>query len=212
MDCGFNPYGFFLTPGGGNYAGIPNHPNYRLGPIDGSGCDTLGIDNIPVAYFRYDTSETDPLDFEFTDLSYFEPATWTWDFGDGVQSNEQNPGHTFVSPGAHEVCLEVSNTNGSDSFCRSLYIISTATEEVGHDGSLHIYPNPARNAFWVSSVNGIDIQSVRCYNTSGKLVSATENVRKQSFKVDAPQGNSMLIVEVILSDGSVRTTKIVVQE
>jgi hypothetical protein len=24
----------------------PNFPNYRLGPVDGSACDTLGIDNI----------------------------------------------------------------------------------------------------------------------------------------------------------------------
>ncbi len=27
---------------------IPNNPNYRLGPLDGSPCDTLGIDNVMV--------------------------------------------------------------------------------------------------------------------------------------------------------------------
>ncbi|MBX7240946.1 MAG: T9SS type A sorting domain-containing protein [Bacteroidia bacterium] len=28
---------------------LPSNPNYRLGPVDGSGCDTLGIDNIVVS-------------------------------------------------------------------------------------------------------------------------------------------------------------------
>lgn len=32
-----------------NFLTIPNHPNYRLGPIDGSPCDTLGIDITAVA-------------------------------------------------------------------------------------------------------------------------------------------------------------------
>lgn len=31
---------------------MPNYPNYRLGPLDGSPCDTLGLNNIPLAAFR----------------------------------------------------------------------------------------------------------------------------------------------------------------
>jgi hypothetical protein len=40
--CDFELYSF---PLGGNrtYIGLPNNPNYRLGPLDGSPCDTLGI-------------------------------------------------------------------------------------------------------------------------------------------------------------------------
>ncbi|MBK7699704.1 MAG: hypothetical protein IPJ39_13695 [Saprospiraceae bacterium] len=33
--------------------GIPNFPHYRLGPLDGSPCDTLGLDNNPIAKYRY---------------------------------------------------------------------------------------------------------------------------------------------------------------
>jgi len=36
---------------------IPNNPNYRLGPLDGSSCDTLGIDNNPVANFIFEEEE-----------------------------------------------------------------------------------------------------------------------------------------------------------
>ena len=34
-----------------NDKSIPNFPNYRLGPLDGSPCDTLGLDNHPLAGF-----------------------------------------------------------------------------------------------------------------------------------------------------------------
>ncbi|MFQ5448045.1 MAG: hypothetical protein ACE5FF_14050, partial [Saprospiraceae bacterium] len=40
-----------------NQKSIPNFPNYRLGPLDGSPCDTLGLDNHPLAGFTYFTEE-----------------------------------------------------------------------------------------------------------------------------------------------------------
>ncbi|MDQ3142673.1 MAG: PKD domain-containing protein, partial [Bacteroidota bacterium] len=75
--------------------GIPNMPNYRLGPIDGSSCDSLGIDNIPWAWWRHDQDTTDYLNFEFTDLSAYEVTEWSWSFGDGVTSSIQSPIHRY---------------------------------------------------------------------------------------------------------------------
>lgn len=40
----FVPYGFSLPPIGGNFS-VPNFPNYDLGPLQGSGCDTLYLTN-----------------------------------------------------------------------------------------------------------------------------------------------------------------------
>jgi len=56
---------------------IPNHPFHRLGPLDGSPCDTLGIDNIPMSGFTW---EATGLEVDFTNNSYYEPAEWNWDF------------------------------------------------------------------------------------------------------------------------------------
>jgi PKD repeat protein len=36
------------------------------------------------------------------------PTAWSWDFGDGHTSTAQNPTHTYVSPGTHDVTLTVS--------------------------------------------------------------------------------------------------------
>ena len=65
-----------------NLGSVPNFPNYRLGPIDGSSCDTLGIDNFPQAWYRYEKDTTNKLKVEFTDLSFYEPKKWSWDFGE----------------------------------------------------------------------------------------------------------------------------------
>jgi hypothetical protein len=46
--CNFTPYSFYLG-GKRTYWGLPNNPNYDMGVIAGSPCDTLtvGIENIP---------------------------------------------------------------------------------------------------------------------------------------------------------------------
>jgi len=45
---------------------MPTFKTLRLGPIDGSTCDTLGLDNNPVSRFRY---EQDCVDYLAVDVS-----------------------------------------------------------------------------------------------------------------------------------------------
>ncbi|AKJ38402.1 PKD domain-containing protein [Methanosarcina barkeri] len=56
-----------------------------------------------------------PLTVQFTDTSTGTPTNWTWDFGDGKTSTEQNPTHIYKSEGNYTVKLTVSNSLGSDS-------------------------------------------------------------------------------------------------
>ncbi|MFQ5446161.1 MAG: PKD domain-containing protein, partial [Saprospiraceae bacterium] len=88
----FEPGGGFVFPDKYAHGGAPYLPNYRLGPIDGSGCDTLGIDNHPLAGFNWEVADTmNPLQVEFTDNSFYEPTDWFWDFGGTGTSTEVNP-------------------------------------------------------------------------------------------------------------------------
>jgi PKD repeat protein len=45
----------------------------------------------------------------FTDKSQGNPAFWSWDFGDGTFSAEQNPTHLYFNQGAYDVTLSISN-------------------------------------------------------------------------------------------------------
>ncbi len=83
-------------------------PNYRLGSLDGSRCDTLGINNLPVAHFRVDDT-LGVLNRYFYDLSHHDPAHGHWDFDDGTISEDTSALHTFPGPGLYHVCLTVSN-------------------------------------------------------------------------------------------------------
>jgi len=128
-----------------NASSIPNFPNYRLGPIDGSPCDTLGINNVPVARFRYAVDSMDYRSFVFHDLSFREPETWLWDFGDGNGSTERHPIHTYAQDGLYQVCLTVSNANGEHTLCRPVLIGTVATDEPGQAPLVRVFPNPVQD-------------------------------------------------------------------
>jgi uncharacterized membrane protein len=105
-------------------------PNYRLGPLDGSSCDTLGLDNHPIAKYRYEADTIDHQRIRFTDLSYFRPEVWSWDFGDGSPKiSQRSPYHTYAQNGSYKVCLTVSNENSSNTSCRNITIGTSATDD-----------------------------------------------------------------------------------
>ena len=51
------------------------------------------------------------------------PATYTWAFGDGFNSTQQNPTHTYTSPGYYNVTLVATNAGGCNaSLTKPAYI------------------------------------------------------------------------------------------
>lgn len=129
---------------------MPYFPNYRLGPIDGSICDSLGIDNIPWCHWKYEQDTSDFLNFEFTDLSAYEVEEWSWNFGDSKSisntSNDKNPRHQFSEMGVYKVCLIVKNQSGMDTLCRTVKIgIMVNTEYENEIPEIQIWPNPCED-------------------------------------------------------------------
>ena len=131
----------------------PNFPNYRLGPLDGSPCDTLGLDNHPIAKYRYEPDTIDHLRIRFTDLSYFRPETWSWDFGDGdPRVSMRHPYHNYAAAGMYNVCLNVSNENSSNTFCRTI-TIGTSSIDDGLSvavADITLFPNPVADYLLVT--------------------------------------------------------------
>ncbi|MBK9109327.1 MAG: T9SS type A sorting domain-containing protein [Saprospiraceae bacterium] len=147
MDCDFRQH---VIPFISIKKTMPYFPHYRLGPIDGSICDSLRIDNIPWAHWRYDQDTSDYLKFEFTDLSAYEVEEWSWNFGDPKSisntSNDKNPTHKFSEKGVYEVCLMVKNRNGMDTLCRTVNIgVMVNTEDNNEIPEIQIWPNPCED-------------------------------------------------------------------
>lgn len=155
------------------YKGLPHFPNFRLGPIDGSPCDTLGIDNHPLAGWRYD--KTGGLGVDFTSVSWYEPTLWQWDFGDpasGTNNNsaEKHPTHTFSAPGGYEVCLTVSNQYGSDMKCKMVWVgVSSLQPDPSKAGEVTFWPNPTTGEVrWAGTEN--EEVGLRLYDALGRMV------------------------------------------
>ncbi|AKB37165.1 cell surface protein [Methanosarcina siciliae C2J] len=92
-----------------------------------------------VAAFTADvTGGTAPLTVNFTDLSTGTPTSWFWDFGDGANSTEQNPSHTYSAAGNYTVNLTVENDAGSDFELKSDYI--EVSEASGSTVTLYFDP------------------------------------------------------------------------
>jgi len=99
---------------------------------------TDGIDaTCPAADFTQDNATVKTGEMvHFLDTSAPVSATWYWEFGDGTNSTEQNPVHTFTSPGTYTVMLSVGNTS-----CRN------TTPFGSHQVSVAAFPSVDFTAF-----------------------------------------------------------------
>lgn len=82
------------------------------------------VANAPTANFNF---QVNGLKVSFTDLSTGSPTAWSWTFGDGAVSTEQNPTHDYTQAGSYTVKLTASNTGGSGSATKVVTVNSAAS-------------------------------------------------------------------------------------
>jgi len=68
------------------------------------------------------TAGDEPLTVQFTDLSTGAVTNWSWDFGDGGTSTQQNPSYTYDYAGYYDVRLTTTGPAGSDTETKAEYI------------------------------------------------------------------------------------------
>lgn len=209
--CRYEQHGITLPTE--NSFSMPSFPNYRQGPLDGSACDTLGLDNHPVARWRYEQDTLNVQHFAFRDLSYFEPDTWRWSFGDGTPyAYERHPEHTYAQPGAYEVCLIASNANSADTLCRKLFVGITAADNPEVQAQIQIGPNPFGARLWVSLGTPLRSPLFRLYDLQGRLL------RQEALHLGATEINTaalprgMYFWEVLSEGQRVKTGKVTMND
>ena len=207
-ECRFLQHSINLTKPNGRSA--PNIPNYRLGPLDGSPCDTLGLNNHPVARFRFEHDQPgDEQHIRFTDLSYYDPREWHWDFDDGHTSSIPEPVH-FFEPGLYHVCLTVSNDYSQDSMCRWVEVFTTDVIEIkNEEPDLSIHPNPFSDHIRIEAKShNFRPADIRIWDMHGRLV-----FDKKGFPVPItlylpPFPPGMYLCQVVEEDGRVNEEKL----
>lgn len=75
---------------------------------------TPQVATAPTASFTASPTSGDaPLTVQFTDTSTQSPTSWSWDFGDGSVSTEQDPTTTYSAAGTYTVTMTASNAAGT---------------------------------------------------------------------------------------------------
>ena len=195
------------------YGNPPNHPNYRLGPLDGSPCDTLSINNHPLADFRPDPSDTNHLAIHFWDVSSYLPAEWLWNFGDGSPvSQDTSPVHTFPAPGFYTVCLTVGNVYGVSSKCKVVEVkVSSTNAEPSGQGersSVLFCPNPTTGWLEWNVIADGESMRLRVYDALGRLCFARKTSDNKANLSELPDG--VYFVSLLGENGRIVATKAIV--
>lgn len=107
VDLEFGPDGsLYLTTTGGDASTGGFFQITRIRYIAGS-APNAAFDTNPTPPIG-----TVPLEVQFTDRSTIDSGSivaWEWDFGDGNQSTQTNPVHTYSAPGRYQVSLQVTS-------------------------------------------------------------------------------------------------------
>lgn len=100
-----------------------------------------GSEEAPIAAFNMENTNVPlntPISFEDESSN---AGSWTWNFGDGNTSNQENTTHIYTTPGSYEVSLTVSNCNGSDTAISQTITVQEAPELTYSPGSFALTLN-----------------------------------------------------------------------
>lgn len=148
----------------------------------------------PIADFvADDTTPANTQVVQFTDQSTGIPTSWSWDFGDGGTSTQQNPIHSYGAAGTYSVQLIAVNAHGSDTTTKIGYITVT------NGGSVSVTVSQGSDdaeEFRVGSIAG------DMYLTSSDLEIGNDGGDEQYMgvrfqNVNVPQGATISNAEII---------------
>lgn len=96
------------------------------------------IEAAPDAHFNETVTNNCTGTVAFDDISTNFPNQWTWDFGDGTTSNEENPSHSYALSGTYNVTLTACNNEfGCNTWSKSIELTNVL-------GILWDVPNSAK--------------------------------------------------------------------
>lgn len=108
---------------------------------------------------------------QFVDGTLPIPTGWSWDFGDGTTSSQQNPTKSFSAPGDYTVRLAITAGNCAGQTAQVLRVVQTTALEDAFEqlASAVVYPNPSTGRFTLqaSFVEALDGQ-IKVYDLAGK--------------------------------------------
>jgi len=163
------------------------------------------------ASFSFVNSQSSDLEFLFTDTSSGEVNSWSWNFGDGATSSQQNPSHTYDTQGDYTVSLTRSNGICEDNVSQA---VSVTTEISVRIGNVITPNNNGQNDFiYIENIEKYPDHEVQLLNRWGKEVFSTtrfsNNVEEMSGIPDLRNGNYVCRVIIRFGGSEVQQQQVI---
>jgi PKD repeat protein len=159
----------------------------------------------PIAGFGF---SVDDATVTFTNQSV-NGTTYNWDFGDGNETSDESPVHTFAGMGSYQVCLEAINSCGTDEICQTIVVspapgsvVLDVDERMGMEGASIQVPVFVENCDnMVSLAGSIEMSDPSVASVTGitsAAIAPTFNAGTMSFNFYDAMGSG-----VALNDGDI---------
>lgn len=134
-------------------------------------------------------------------------VNYTWDFGDGNQSSDENPSHRYSTAGSFEVSLIAENPCGSDTVRKQVQSV-TSIESLKNQ-PVSVYPQPSDGRFMLQFPAGTPSKlSCQISDIFGRIVYSGTTDLQGGMQVDLPSGLYFLI---LVKDGHQNKIPLVIQ-
>lgn len=184
---------------------------YEVTVTDANGCTTTSTTTIaagsalPVADFTPSaTTVNTGIAVNFTNNST-GGTSYSWDFGDGNNSTDQNPSHSYTSAGTYTVVLTVTNAAGCTSTFSEDIIVEDVidnVEEAWLSDKVSLYPNPTQGITFLQW-DDVDVDRVEVVNALGQVVFELNNVQNQkNCAIDLSESANGLYYVNVYVDGT----------
>ena len=193
------------------------YTNDPLNPVYTVPC-TMNVIALPEAAFSADqTFACGTGTIQFSDETANVATSWSWDFGDGTTSTEQNPIHTYAANGSYTVTLESCNDLGCstevvnnyiviDLDCQSIVFPTSGTHSTGQcygliqdDGGDGNYTNGVETTYTIAPTGAINV--VLTF-TAFQVETCCDYLRIY----DGPDSSSPLIGQYTSNPGTITST------
>lgn len=139
---------------------------------------TLMTGNLINVSFNY---TIEGLRVTFTNTSTYPASNWTWDFGDGTTSNEDNPVHTYTANGSYIVKLQAFDYTGTDTIDVNVEFLLSWTEFGSNQTGFNIEHSYDGTSWTILDTVDASVTNYRVSN----IVHGIDVFRTNYFRIEA---------------------------
>lgn len=204
--CDFQPYSFYLGDSSNTYAGLPNMPNYNLGPLSIYEASAGEEDTITIC------TEDTTVKGVLLGIPAISGVTYSWEPSDSLNYNDIAQPFAFprVSTWYYVTLTDTSIKYSCQSRIDSVFVevrdCSVGIEET-KENQIRIFPNPAKEILKIAMSPQLNIRNITISDISGRTIIQTTQT---SIPVSA-LSSGLYFVKVIFANGQSIVKKVVIE-